>query len=492
MQPFPPIREIWKCALPGESGIGMDTYGRKIMAVTGTGTFLSVVNTSSLLIAIPAIIIGLRVTFFIAIWIIVAYSLALTVLTPILGKYSDIVGRKRLYSLGYLIFFAGSVISAASPNGDMVLAGRVIQGVGGAMLLSNSLAIITDTFKAVDLRRAIGINSAILAFGASIGPLIGGMLTDITWRAVFLFNIPISLAGYFFAARGIREMQFRGKGFIDARGAVLLCLTIILAVFFMTILPGTGILTVLFMAPLILTVLFFVLFRYQEKSSEHPIINPEILRNRTISLSTISLIFSSIARFSVLFLLTLLFEGPMGYSALMAGILIVPFAGSMGIFSFLSGSMKQKVSDRTLEAAGLAFTGIGALILGLLVSYHAGFLLMALPMIVVGAGNGVFYTPNSTIIMLAAPAHLRGETAGVRTLTVNLGSVIGLTVVFLVISAYVPASIVNSIFLGLTGGDLSAYRDLFYLASEIVLLVAGILSLLPVAFILYSNRARNQ
>lgn len=466
----------------------MDTYGKGILSVTGTGTFLSVVNTSSILIAIPAIILALHTTFFLAIWIIVAYSLVLTVLTPILGKYSDLVGRKKMYSMGYLVFLAGSIISTVSYQGGMLLTGRVIQGLGGAMLLSNSLAIITDTFKGVELKKAIGINSAIIAIGTSVGPLIGGALTDITWRAIFLFNIPLALIGYLYSTRTIHEIPFRRKGIIDVRGAILLCLTIIMAVIFMTILPGTPVLTVTFIATLSLTLVLSFLLWNQEHTSERPIINPSILRNRIISVSTAALIFGSIARFSVLFLLTLLFEGPMGYSALMAGILLIPFAGSMGIFSFLTGMTKHNASYRSMEASGLALTGLGALILGVAIALHPGFLVMVLPMILIGAGIGVFYTPNGTIIMLAAPAQLRGETAGIRALTVNLGSVIGLTLVFLIISAYIPASVVSGIFLGVNG-SIEAYRSLFYVASEIVLYVSGVISLIPaIAILIQKNR----
>lgn len=470
----------------------MDSYGRRIIAVTGTGTFLSVVNTSSLLIAIPTIILSLNVSFFLAIWVIVAYSLALTVLTPILGKYSDIVGRKRLYSYGYIVFFLGSVVSAASFSGNLLLAGRIIQGIGGAFLFSNSLAIITDTFKAVELRQAMGVNAAILALGTSVGPLIGGLLTAVSWRAIFIFNIPISLLGYLYSSRVIREISPGRKGGIDTRGALLLSLTIILGVVFMTVLPETGIISGIVAVTLSLTIIFLMLFLYEERKSEKPIINPEIFRNPVLTVSTLALSFGSVTRFSVLFLLTLLFQGPLHFSALMAGILIVPYAGSMGVFSYLSGIIKQKTSDTALEVAGLVFSGIGSIVLGLAVSLDSGYVFLALAMALAGAGSGIFYTPNSTLIMLSAPPRIRGETAGIRTLMVNLGSVVGLTLVFLMISAYVPSSIVGSIFLGLTSSDLSSYISLFYSASELVLYISGALSLVPVLLIMFNNLWKKQ
>lgn len=469
----------------------MDSYGRKIIAVTGTGTFLSVVNTSSLIIAIPTILLELKISFFLAIWIIVAYSLALTVLTPILGKYSDIVGRKRLYSYGYLVFFAGSVVSTFANTGGLLLSGRIIQGIGGAFLFSNSLAIITDTFRAVELREAMGINAAILALGTSIGPLVGGLLTDLTWRAIFIFNIPISLAGFYLSSRFVREIAAFKGGHIDLKGAVLMSATIILGIIFLTVLPGIHHLSpaILFIA--VATVVFFLFFWKQERTSLRPIINPDIMKNPTMSISALALVFGSLSRFSVLLLLTLFFQGPLRYSPLMAGVLLVPLAGSMGIFSFLSGFIKQKISDTALEVTGLLLTGAGSIMLALLLMVKAPFLSLAVTMIIVGAGSGVFYTPNSTIIMLSVPASMRGETAGIRTLMVNLGSVMGLTLVFMLISSYVPSEIVNSIFLGFAQTGIETYISLFYTASEIVLLLSGVLSLIPVPMIVAQDKKKS-
>lgn len=462
----------------------MDSYGRKIITVTGTGTFLSVVNTSSLLIAIPTILLDLKISFLLAIWIIVAYSLALTVLTPILGKYSDSVGRKRLYSYGYLVFFAGSVLSAASMDGGLLLAGRLIQGIGGALLFSNSVAIIADTFKAVELREAMGINTAVMALGTSIGPLIGGLLTVLTWRAIFMFNIPISLAGFILSSRYIRELAPGRKSSIDARGAVLLSLTTIFGVVFLTMLPRTSILSPVFYELSVPAIVFLALFLFEMSRSPSPIINPKILKNPVMAVSTLALLFGSLSRFSVLFLMTLFFQGPLHYSPLFAGILLIPLAGSMGIFSYLSGMIKQKVHDTTLEVTGLILSGLGSILLGLFLVYHGSYALLAIAMIMAGAGSGIFQTPNSTIIMLSVPASQRGETAGIRTLMINLGSVMGLTAVFMLISSYIPASVVSSIFLGVGGTGIGGYIALFYLASEFVLFLSGALSLIPVPLIL--------
>ena len=456
--------------------------------MTSTGSFLSVVNSSSLLIAIPSIIIDIHLSFFLAIWVIVAYSLALTVLTPVMGKYSDLVGRKRLYSTGYLVFFFGSLISSLSFDGSLILLGRIIQGIGGALLFSNSLAILTDSFDTASLGKAMGINAAVIALGTSIGPLIGGILTEFSWRWIFVFNMPIALYGFFSSRRNVREIPSRGSGKIDVRGGVLLSSAVIAAIIFMTVLPGISVTSALFIGLLTALIVLIFAFVYQEIISPRPIIDPDLFKIRTFLVSIMALIGGSIARFSIMFILILFLQGPLGKTPLEAGILIIPLAGSMGVMSYVSGSMKKKGAQTTLELLGLAFSGIGALLLGLFAFMAPDYLLYGIFMVIAGAGNGMFYTPNSTIIMLSVPPGKRGETAGVRTLMLNMGSVIGLTIVFLIISAFVPSTIVNSIFLGIRTTQVINYSILFTQASKLAFIVAGIFSLVPVPLVLFLSR----
>ncbi len=466
----------------------MEEYGKKILAVTSTGSFLSVVNSSSLLIAIPSIIIDIHLSFFLAIWVIVAYSLALTVLTPVLGKYSDLVGRKRLYTSGYLVFFLGSLISSVSFSGTLILLGRIIQGIGGALLFSNSLAILTDTFDTASLGKAMGINAAIIALGTSIGPLIGGILTEFSWRWIFVFNMPIALYGFFASRRNVRDMPSRSSGKIDLTGGVLLSSAVVIAIIFMTVLPGISVASPLFLGLLAALIILISAFVYQEIQSARPIIDPVLFKIRTFLVSIIALIGGSIARFSIMFILILFLQGPLDISPLEAGVFIIPLAGSMGVMSYVSGSIKRRVSQTTLEALGLLFSGLGAIFLGLFAFRAHDYLLYGIFMVIAGAGNGLFYTPNSTVIMLSVPPGKRGETAGVRTLMLNMGSVIGLTMVFLIISGFVPSSIVNSIFLGISTPAVIRYSILFTQAAKLAFFVAGVVSIVPVPFVLLFSK----
>src|SRR3984893_7613015 len=184
-----------------------DGYRWTALSVTTVGALLASIQGSALLIALPNILTELHVTFFTIMWVLLGYLLILTVLTPIIGRLADIFGRKLLYNSGFIAFAVGSLISGlAQPQfhgGDLIV-GRVIQGVGASLLITNSTVIVTDAFRKGQVGLGLGINQIAGAAGFLVGPIVGGLLTEISWRWVFLFNVPI---GVFGAAWGIWRLR---------------------------------------------------------------------------------------------------------------------------------------------------------------------------------------------------------------------------------------------------------------------------------------------
>lgn len=452
-----------------------------MLAVTGIGSFLAVVNTTSLLIAIPQIMIQLKMSFFTVLWIIISYSISLTVLSPILGKHSDRVGRKKLYSLGYLFFFAGSMIAGFGINGGMIIAARVVQGAGGALLFSNSLAIITDSFKGMEMKRSMGVNGAIVAFSTAIGPVIGGIMTMITWRAVFFFNAPIALAGYAWSLRSLRESNLQlARKKIDYLGAVSLSVSLISFISYLTLSPMIGWFGELTIGILIVSAVSLIYFIIEERRSTHPLIEISLFKNSRFLSSTVAVFLNSIARFSVVFLLILYLQGPAGFNAFFTGVLIMPYAVSMGLMSYYVGPLMKKIKEENLEIIGLAFSGVGILSLSITRLYFPYILLSAI-MVVVGIGLGTFYTPNNTVLMLSVGPTERGIAAGIRSLTLNIGSVIGMTLVFTILASIVSIQTIGNVFLGLSGGMTPVEAMLFVKGLDFSYLIIGVLALLPIA-----------
>ena len=455
----------------------MDTYGKRIILTTSMGTFLAVVNSSSLLVSIPQIIFQLHISFFTALWVIVSYSLVLTFLTPIFGKYSDAIGRKKLYSAGYIAFLIGSIVSSVSFNGTDLIVGRIIQGVAGALLFSNSLAIITDSFRPENLRNALGINAAVIALGTAIGPLIGGVLTTFTWRTIFIFNMPFAVMGFLYSTKFIREMRARSKPQMDWTTAGFLSVFLISFIVYLTILPGSDPFNPYYLALAIFTLVMFVMFLVSERYSVKPILNKLIFRNKRFDITIYALVASSILRFSILFGLILLFQGPFGLTPLTAGIYVIPYAGAMGLASFFVGRIRKRGADVRYETYGLLLSFAGAIFLGVFILFFHSYEILIVPMIVVGLGNGLFYTPNTTVMMTSVAAERRGETSGIRTLMNNLGSVLGLTVVFLILTDEVSATVIDRIFFGISTALTGTALHNFYYAMFLIMIISGILCL---------------
>src|SRR2546425_3793913 len=185
-----------------------DGYQWTALSVTTVGALLASIQGSALLIALPNILTELHTTFFTIMWVLIGYLLITTVLTPVIGRLADIWGRKRLYNSGFVMFALGSLVSGlAQPQfhgGDLIV-GRVIQGIGGALLVTNSTAIVTDAFRKGQVGLGLGINQIAGAAGFLVGPIIGGLLTEWSWRWVFLFNVPIGIFGALWGIWRLRE-----------------------------------------------------------------------------------------------------------------------------------------------------------------------------------------------------------------------------------------------------------------------------------------------
>src|SRR5436309_7693153 len=185
-----------------------DGYQWTALSVTTVGALLASIQGSALLIALPNIMAELHASFFSVMWILLGYLLILTVLTPIVGRLADMWGRKRLYNSGFIVFTLGSLIAGlAQPqfHGTDLILGRVIQGVGAALLVTNSTVIVTDAFRKGQVGLGLGINQIAGAAGFLIGPIIGGLLTEFSWRWVFLFNVPIGIFGALWGIWRLRE-----------------------------------------------------------------------------------------------------------------------------------------------------------------------------------------------------------------------------------------------------------------------------------------------
>ena len=204
------------------AGETADNYRWVVLAVTSMGALLASLTSGTLIIALPDILRDLQTSLFALLWIVIGYTLVATVLVMNAGTIADQIGRARSYTLGFAVFTIASIGCALAPTDLLLIGGRVLQGVGGALLMANSAALVTDAFPRRELGRALGINAMIIGVGQVLGPILGGWLTSFGWRTVFWFNVPIGIVGTIAAAVWlVEQVRPQGRRRFDVPGTVL-------------------------------------------------------------------------------------------------------------------------------------------------------------------------------------------------------------------------------------------------------------------------------
>src|SRR3984893_2621521 len=280
-----------------------DGYRWTALSVTTVGALLASIQGSALLIALPNILGELHATFFSIMWVLLGYLLILTVLTPVVGRLADLWGRKRLYNSGFIAFTIGSLIAGlAQPqfNGADLSVGRVIQGVGAALLVTNSTVIVTDAFRKGQIGLGLGVNQIAGAAGFLIGPIVGGLLTELSWRWVFLFNVPLGVFGALWGIWRLREpVRPQERQHIDWLGSITLTVGLAGVLLALSMLAFPILAMPVTYTILALGILGLVLFGSIEPRIKEPLIQLRLFRSRLFTLANLSGLLNGIARGAV-------------------------------------------------------------------------------------------------------------------------------------------------------------------------------------------------
>src|SRR5437660_302058 len=435
-----------------------DGYQWTALSVTTVCALLASIQGSALLIALPNILTELHATFFTIMWVLLGYLLVTTVLTPVVGRLADMWGRKRLYNSGFAIFVLGSLVAGLAQlqfHGTDLILGRLIQGVGGEVLVTNRTAIVTDAFRKGQVGLGLGINQIAGAAGFLVGPIIGGLLTEWSWRWVFLFNVPFAIFGVVWGIWRLREpVRPIGQQHIDWFGSITLTVGLTGS------LLGLSLLAFPLLAPWITYTIFVVgiisliLFAVIEPRIKEPIVQLRLFRDRLFALANLSGLLNGIARGAVLFLLIFFLQGPYGKDPLTAGLLLTPFGAAFMLVRPLSGLLSDRVGSRLLTPIGLGASALG--LLGLTtIGPSTPYWILAVYMALMGGGSGFFASPNTNAIMSSVEPHTRGAAAGILSMLNNTGQIFSIAIFFPLALSAVPMAAMMQVFI--YGGGMSQF-----------------------------------
>ncbi len=433
------------------------SYGWTVLSVTTVGALTASMQSSALLIALPDMMAALHMEFLTMMWVLLSYMLITTTMLPVLGYLSDMLGRKRLYVIGFGIFGIGSLLCGlAQPqlNGVDMIAYRIIQAFGGALLIANSAAMVTDAFDHRSLGLALGINGVAAASGIIVGPIVGGILTPIGWEWVFWANVPIAFAGMAWGWMRLREpklapriARFDWSGsavFVAGLSALLLGVSLYAfplvgaeVVYILIAIGGIGIAAFLLMS----------------LRAQAPMIDLRLFRNRDYAVGNLTNLLNGLCRGASLFLLIFFLQGPFGQDPLTAGLSLIPFGISFMIFGPLAGHWSDQIGPRLLTILGLVLSALGLLGLAF-IDHNTPFWVLAVLMLINGIGGGLFNSPNSSTIMKSVPPERRGMAASTRVMLANVGSMFSLAIALPMVLSNIPEEDMMRLFL--YGGGISS------------------------------------
>lgn len=449
------------------------------LSATSLGALVSVMTGSTLLIALPTISKDLNAPIQLIVWVIMSYMLAITVLVPAIGRVADIIGRKRLYVLGFGLFTATSLFAGMAQNGVVLLIARIIQSIGGSLIIANSTAIVTDAFPREELGRALGINSMVIAVGAAVGPVIGGLVTVAWgWRWIFFINVPLGVVGTVWAWIQIREIAVLPQGQrFDGGGTSLFVGGMFLLLLALTFGGFSGWSSPEVIGELVAALVLLVLFVRFEARVGQPMLDLRLFKSRLLAFAYSSILLNGIARGALMFLLIFYFQGIRSMDPLVAGLYLTPFAVAMMVSAPISGVLSDRYGSRILSTIGLALSAVG--LLGFTwIGDKTSLAHIILWELVMGVGSGIFNSPNTNTIMGAVPPERRGIAAGTRTMMNNSGAVISIAMSFAVISSDITPQAMSALFAGTQVGSQGIAVDAFISDLRLAFFISFVISVI--------------
>lgn len=420
-----------------------------ILFIVSLGLFMAVIDMTILNIALPTIADDLNATMASIQWTFIAYTLAMTGLVPFFGRISDVIGRKRLFVTGLLVFTLGSLLAGLSTNVGWLIAARVIQAFGGALITTNALAIIADIFPPGRRGIAMGVQTIIVSGGGAIGPSLGGVLvTQFGWEAVFLVNLPIGLSAAAVAAFVLPPLQtHRTLEPIDWLGAFLMLFGLLPVMLAFTKGASWG-----WGSPLVLSLfagglIFLILFVLWENRVRYPLIDLSLFRIRAFTAGQIAGASATICMSSMNFILPFYWQSLRGLPAQEAGLLMLPIPFGIMFLAPVAGRLSDRHGARIIATAGLA--GIMSALFFLsrvTVDMPVGDVIWRVALL--GAGLGTFLAPNNNAVMSVAPPSKRGIASGLLGTFRFTGQSLGVAISGAVFGAVLSSSG------ALTGGEM--------------------------------------
>jgi len=399
-----------------------------VMLATGMGIFLSTIDTSIVNVALPTFVEYFDTTFPTVQWVVLSYLLTVTTLMLSIGRLADMLGKKRIYNSGFLVFISGSLLCGLSQSVEMLIISRVVQAIGAAMIMALGMAIVTEAFPPNERGRALGINGAIVSIGIIIGPSIGGLILDqFPWRWIFLVNLPVGLIGTLLVHKFVPNYKPVGGQIFDLPGAVTMFVGLLSFLLALTIGQRLGFTHYSVMILFVVFILCLIVFIRIETLAAQPMIDLNIFRSKLLTINLITGLMTFFSMGGITLLMPFYLQNVLDLPLREIGLLMIVTPISMGMIAPISGRLSDRYGSRPIVLIGLGFLILGYLGVSTL-SVDSTWLDYIIRFVPIGIGMGTFQSPNNSAVMGSAPRNRLGVVSSMLSVTRTLGQTMGVAV----------------------------------------------------------------
>ena len=405
-----------------------------ILLMATLATFVTPFSMSSANIALPAIGAEFSMDAILMGWVSTSFLLSSATFLVMFGRLADIYGRKRIFTYGIIVFMLASFVISLSPSSGVLIFMRVIQGVGGSMIATTSVALITSVFPPGERGKALGINSAAVYIGLSAGPFLGGFITqNFGWRSIFLLIVPLMAIVLLLVLTSMRGEWREAKGeSFDYIGSSIFGFTLVTTIYGFSILPSY--IGWILVAAGMLGLIGFI--RY-ETSAKSPVLDMKLFRgNRVFTFSNLAALINYASTAAITFLMSLYLQYVRGFDPQSAGLILLAQPVVQAILSPISGRLSDRVEPRLISSAGMAIISAGLFGLAT-ISTETSLLMIIANLAALGLGFALFVTPNTNAIMCAVERRYLGVASGTLATMRQVGQTLSMGFAMMVLAVYV-------------------------------------------------------
>lgn len=447
-----------------------------VLLITSIGALMGPLDSTIVSVSLPTITSDLGMDYATSVWIPTAYLLAVASLLLTMGRLSDLRGRKPLFILGFGVFVIGSFLCSISLSGGQIIAFRFLQGIGAAMIMATSPAIITAAFPPQERGKALGINAMSVYIGLSLGPPLGGILTAaFGWPSIFLVNIPIGLAVILLSLWRLKEpARTAPPRPFDLTGAAAFAIGLSALLVDLTVGEEAGWTSPVSVALLAVTVVSFVVFiLIERRKGRDAMLDLHLLTgNRLFAMANISALLNYTAYFGISFLLSFYMQRVLEYSLYLTGLVLLSMPLVMSFLSPVMGAASDRIGSRVLASGGMILISVGLLLLGTIGEATSAIELIAY-LIILGIGMGMFSSPNTSAIMGCVPKQQLGVASGTLSTMRTVGQSLSLAIMGALVATVASTAVVSELFSGTIGPAATAEAEDFIRGMDLAFTVSA-------------------